>query len=134
MSKLLDGIKIVDLTHVLAGPYCAYQLSLLGADITRIENPASVDLPRILDADRGRRDKGMGAAFIAANSNKRSVAFDLSHEKDQELARQLIANADVVLENFRPGVLKRTSLYLIKKLLNCKKLEWSVFMIRQEKC
>jgi CoA:oxalate CoA-transferase len=134
MYKLLDGIKIVDLTHVLAGPYCAYQLSLLGADITRIENPASVDLPRILDADPGRRDKGMGAAFIAANSNKRSVAFDLSHEKDQELARQLIANADVVLENFRPGVLKRTSVYLIKKLLNCKKLEWSVFMIRQEKC
>ena len=110
MSKLLDGIKIVDLTHVLAGPYCAYQLGLLGADVTRIENPASVDLPRILDADPGRRDKGMGAAFIAANSNKRSVAIDLSHEKGQDLARQLIANADVVIENFRPGVLKKYGL------------------------
>jgi CoA:oxalate CoA-transferase len=64
MYKLLDGIKIVDLTHVLAGPYCAYQLGLLGADITRIENPASVDLPRILDADRGRRDKGMGLHLL----------------------------------------------------------------------
>ncbi|MFT5691563.1 MAG: CoA:oxalate CoA-transferase [Oceanicoccus sp.] len=110
MSKLLDGIKIVDLTHVLAGPYCTYQLGLLGADITRIENPAAVDLPRILDADPDRLAQGMGAGFIAANANKRSVAIDLSSKKGQDLARQLIANADVVIENFRPGVLKKYGL------------------------
>jgi CoA:oxalate CoA-transferase len=110
MSKLLDGIKIVDLTHVLAGPYCTYQLGLLGADITRIENPAAVDLPRILDTDPARLAKGMGAGFIAANANKRSVAIDLSSKEGQHLARQLIANADVVIENFRPGVLKKYGL------------------------
>ena len=110
MSKLLDGIKIVDLTHVLAGPYCAYQLGLLGADIIRIENPAAVDLPRILDSDPDRLAQGMGAGFIAANANKRSVAIDLTSKKGQDLARQLIANADVVIENFRPGVLKKYGL------------------------
>jgi CoA:oxalate CoA-transferase len=110
MSKLLDGIKIVDLTHVLAGPYCAYQLGLLGADITRIENPAAVDLPRVIDSDPDRLAKGMGAGFIAANSNKRSVAIDLSSKEGQNLARKLIANADVVIENFRPGVLKKYGL------------------------
>ena len=89
MSKLLDGIKIVDLTHVLAGPYCTYQLGLLGADITRIENPAAVDLPRILDADPDRLAQGMGAGFIAANANKRSVAIDLSTKRGQSLARKL---------------------------------------------
>ena len=110
MSKLLDGIKIVDLTHVLAGPYCAYQLGLLGADITRIENPAAADLPRIIDSDSDRLAKGLGAGFIAANANKRSVAIDLSSKGGQGLARKLIANADVVIENFRPGVLKKYGL------------------------
>ena len=110
MSKLLDGIKIVDLTHVLAGPYCAYQLGLLGADITRIENPAAADLPRIIDSDPDRLAKGLGAGFIAANANKRSVAIDLSSKEGQGLARKLIANADVVIENFRPGVLKKYGL------------------------
>ena len=110
MSKLLDGIKIVDLTHVLAGPYCTYQLGLLGADITRIENPASLDLPRIIDPDPVRLAQGMGAGFIAANANKRSVAIDLSTERGQSLAHKLIANADVVIENFRPGVLKKYGL------------------------
>jgi len=110
MSKLLDGVKIVDLTHVLAGPYCTYQLGLLGADITRIENPASADLPRIIDPDPERQAKGMGAGFIASNANKRSVAIDLSTKKGEDIARQLIANADVVIENFRPGVLKKYGL------------------------
>ena len=110
MSKLLDGVKIVDLTHVLAGPYCAYQLGLLGADITRIENPAAADLPRVIDSDPDRLAKGLGAGFIAANANKRSVAIDLSIKEGQDLARQLIANADVVIENFRPGVLKKYGL------------------------
>ncbi len=110
MSKLLDGVKIVDLTHVLAGPYCAYQLGLLGADITRIENPAAADLPRVIDSDPDRLAKGLGAGFIAANANKRSVAIDLSIKEGQDLARKLIANADVVIENFRPGVLQKYGL------------------------
>jgi CoA:oxalate CoA-transferase len=110
MSKLLEGVKIVDLTHVLSGPYCTYQLGLLGAEITRIENPDSVDLPRIIDPDPERLAKSMGAGFIAANANKRSVAIDLKSETGQHLARQLIANADVVIENFRPGVLKKYNL------------------------
>jgi crotonobetainyl-CoA:carnitine CoA-transferase CaiB-like acyl-CoA transferase len=62
MSKLLDGIKVVDLTHVLAGPYCAYQLGLLGADITRIENPASLTNTNFTDLPK---ESGLGVKSLA---------------------------------------------------------------------
>ncbi|MFT5224995.1 MAG: crotonobetainyl-CoA:carnitine CoA-transferase CaiB-like acyl-CoA transferase [Polaribacter sp.] len=62
MSKLLDGIKVVDLTHVLAGPYCAYQLDLLGADITRMENPASLTNTNFTDLPE---ESGLGVASLA---------------------------------------------------------------------
>jgi crotonobetainyl-CoA:carnitine CoA-transferase CaiB-like acyl-CoA transferase len=110
MSRLLEGIKIIDFTHILAGPYCTHQLGLLGADVTRIEHPDSLDLARTVDLHRGRREARMAAGFLATNANKRSVALDISGEEGQRLARRLIADADVVVENFRPGVLDRFGL------------------------
>jgi crotonobetainyl-CoA:carnitine CoA-transferase CaiB-like acyl-CoA transferase len=110
MSRLLEGLKVVDFTHVLAGPYCTYQLSLLGADVTRIEHPDSVDLARTVDFHAGRRAARMAAGYLATNANKRSLALDLSCEEGQRLARRLIADADVVVENFRPGVLDKLGL------------------------
>jgi crotonobetainyl-CoA:carnitine CoA-transferase CaiB-like acyl-CoA transferase len=110
MSRLLEGVKVVDLTHILAGPYCTYQLSLLGADVTRIEHPDSVDLARLVDFHAGRREARMAAGFLATNANKRSLALDISCEEGQQLVRRLIADADVVVENFRPGVLDKFGL------------------------
>ena len=110
MSRLLEGIKVVDLTHVLAGPYCTYQLGPLGAEVTRIEHPASPDLPRVIDQDPRRRASSVGAAFITANANKRSVAVDFTIPRGQQIIRRLVAEADVMIENFRPGVLEKHGL------------------------
>lgn len=110
MSRMLEGVKVIDLTHVLAGPYCTYQLSLLGAGVTRIEHPESVDLARMVDFHVGRREARMAAGFLATNANKRSLALDISREEGQRLVRRLIADADVVVENFRPGVLDKFGL------------------------
>ena len=110
MSKLLEGLKVVDLTHVLAGPYSSYQLGLLGAEVIRIENPVASDLPRIIDPDPTRQRAGMGAGFLTSNANKSSVAIDITVPAGADLARTLIADADVVVENFRPGVLKKYGL------------------------
>jgi crotonobetainyl-CoA:carnitine CoA-transferase CaiB-like acyl-CoA transferase len=107
MSGLLHGIRILDLTNVLAGPFCCYQLALVGADVIKVEVPGSGDLARQLGADRGLSKKLMGASFLAQNAGKRSVTIDLKSAAGQEVFRRLAASADVVVENFRPGVMDR---------------------------
>lgn len=104
---LLDGIRILDLTNVLAGPFCAYQLALLGAEVIKVETPGSGDLARQLGASPGLSAKLMGASFLAQNANKKSVTINLKSEKGKEAFRRLAATADVLVENFRPGVMSR---------------------------
>jgi len=109
-SSLLSGIRVLDLTNVLAGPFCGYQLALLGADVIKIEAPDGGDLARQLGADESLNAQGMGASFLAQNANKRSVVLDLKAEAGRIAFLALVEGADVVLENFRPGVMERLGL------------------------
>ncbi|MBA1142561.1 CaiB/BaiF CoA transferase family protein [Mesorhizobium neociceri] len=110
MTDLLAGIRVLDLTNVLAGPYCAYQLALLGADVIKVEAPRGGDLARQLGASPKLNQAGMGASFLAQNAGKRSVVLDLKKEADRERFLDLVASADALVENFRPGVMERLGL------------------------
>ncbi|HLN85324.1 MAG TPA: CoA transferase [Candidatus Limnocylindrales bacterium] len=107
---LLEGVRVLDLTNVLAGPFCCYQLAQLGADVIKIETPQSGDLARQLGADRELNGKLMGASFLAQNAGKRSITVNLKNPEGQEVFRRLLATADVIVENFRPGVMQRLGL------------------------
>jgi crotonobetainyl-CoA:carnitine CoA-transferase CaiB-like acyl-CoA transferase len=110
MTDLLSGIRVLDLTNVLAGPYCAYQLALLGADVIKVEAPQGGDLARQLGGSPELNSIGMGASFLAQNAGKRSVVLDLKKEADRERFLDLVASADALVENFRPGVMDRLGL------------------------
>ena len=104
---LLDGVRVLDLTNVLAGPFAGYQLALMGADVVKVEVPGTGDLARHLGADPELSARGLGVSFLAQNAAKRSVTVDLKHPRGREVFGRLVASADVLLENFRPGVLAR---------------------------
>jgi crotonobetainyl-CoA:carnitine CoA-transferase CaiB-like acyl-CoA transferase len=110
MSKLLEGVRVLDLTNVLAGPYCGYQLALLGAEVIKIETPRTGDLARQLGADPALNRRLAGASFLAQNAGKKSVTLDLKHARGKAHFLRLVETADVVLENFRPGVMDRLGL------------------------
>jgi crotonobetainyl-CoA:carnitine CoA-transferase CaiB-like acyl-CoA transferase len=110
MTGLLAGVRVLDLTNVLAGPYCAYQLALLGADVLKVETPEGGDLARQLGAAPELNRALMGASFLAQNAGKRSAALDLKSEQGKADFLALVARADVVVENFRPGVMDRLGL------------------------
>lgn len=103
----LTGVKVLDMTNVLAGPFAAYQLSLSGADVVKVEVPGGGDLARSLGADSDLNKAQLGASFVAQNSGKRSIAIDLKTEEGREAFTALLRSSDVLLENFRPGVLDR---------------------------
>lgn len=107
---LLSGIRLLDLTNVLAGPYCAYQFALLGADVIKVEAPGGGDLARQLGADADLNSAGMGVSFLAQNAGKRSVVLDLKDDGDRARFLALVATADALVENFRPGVMDRLGL------------------------
>jgi CoA:oxalate CoA-transferase len=110
LTKLLDGFRVLDLTNVLAGPYCGYQLALLGADVIKVESPRGGDLARQLGASPELNQAGMGVSFLAQNAGKRSVILDLKDPGDKSRFLELVASADVLVENFRPGVMERLGL------------------------
>ncbi|MGS2648214.1 CoA transferase [Streptosporangium sp. LJ11] len=103
----LDGIKVVDLTNVLAGPYCSYQLMLFGAEVVKVEMPGDGDLARRLGPDPELNREGLGASFLAQNAGKKSVEIDLKSPAGRQAFEAMVAGADVLLENFRAGVLAR---------------------------
>lgn len=102
-SAPLSGITVLDLTHVLAGPFCATTLQDLGARIIKVEHPATGDDTRAFPPFVG----GTSAYFAALNAGKQSIALDLKGAADRAIFDRLLARADVVLENFRPGVMER---------------------------
>ena len=107
LRKPLGGIRVLDLTNVLAGPYCSYQLALLGAEVVKVELPGQGDLARHLGSDPELNEAGLGASFLAQNAGKKSVELDLKDPADQAAFRDMVGSADVLLENFRAGVLDR---------------------------
>lgn len=110
MTPLLQNIRVLDLTNVLSGPFCGYQMALLGADVIKVESPDGGDLARQLGADSALNKAHLGASFLAQNGGKRSIVLDLKNPQDVANFKKLVATADVVLENFRPGVMKRLGL------------------------
>jgi len=107
MTKPLAGIRIADFSHVMAGPYASHLLRQMGAEVIKIE-PKRGDGFRSYGSDR--RFDGMAPAFIAANAGKKSIALDLKDEADLAIARAIVSRSDVLLENFRPGVIARLGL------------------------
>lgn len=110
MSELLKGIRVLDLTNVLAGPYCCYQLAQQGADVIKVEQPRSGDLARQLGADPELNAQLMGVSFLAQNAGKRSIELNLKSDQGKQAFRKLVQTADVLVENFRPGVMDRLGL------------------------
>lgn len=107
MSKPLEGIRVLDLTNVLAGPFCCHQLAHMGAEVIKVEAAGRGDLARQLGADADLNAKGMGVSFLAQNAGKKSISVNLKHSEGKSLFLRLVETADVVVENFRPGVMTR---------------------------
>jgi crotonobetainyl-CoA:carnitine CoA-transferase CaiB-like acyl-CoA transferase len=103
MTRPFEGIRIIDITHVLAGPFAAYQLAVLGAEVIKVEHPDEPDQSREGGTDRALNRGNMGTSFLTQGSNKRSITLDLKQEAGREVLRRLVARADVLVENYRPG-------------------------------
>jgi crotonobetainyl-CoA:carnitine CoA-transferase CaiB-like acyl-CoA transferase len=109
MSKPFAGVRILDFTRYLAGPYGTYQLALLGADVVKIESRDG-DESRSQLVGKEWAERKMPPSFLAVNANKRSLTLDLRRPEAVEVVKRLVAKADVVWENFRPGVMDRLGL------------------------
>ncbi len=105
-----EGIRVIDITHVLAGPFAAYQLGLFGADVIKVEHPSDPDQSRDSGPDEALNAIGMGTGFLTQGSNKRSITLDLKTEAGREVLKKLVATADVMVENYRPGAFEALGL------------------------
>jgi len=105
-----EGIRVIDVTHVLAGPFAAYQLALLGADVIKVDDPNDPDQSRISGTDAELNRRHMGTGFLTQASNKRAITLDLKTERGREILKKLAATADVFVENYRPGAFEALGL------------------------
>jgi len=108
--QAFHGVRVIDFTHVLAGPFCTYQLAVQGADVIKIEPPHEPDMMRQEGHSDLLASEGRGTQFVCQNGNKRSLSLDLNKTEGQQIIRKLIATADVLVENYRGGVLDRFDL------------------------
>ncbi len=106
MSKPFAGVRILDFTRVLAGPYASYQLALLGADVIKVEAREGDEM-RFGTRSNDWEKRGMAAPWVAVNAGKRSITMDLKSPKAIEAVKRLVPKVDVVMENFRPGVMDK---------------------------
>ena len=120
MSKqIMEGVRVLDLTNVLAGPFATLHLALLGAEVIKVERPGSGDLARKLGTMTELNDQLMGTSFLAQNANKRSITLNTKSDEGKDIFKKLVKSADVLVENFRPGVMQRLGLgYDILKEIN----------------
>ena len=111
MPGLLEGVKVLDLTHYFAGPYCAKLLATLGAEVVKVERPDGGDpLRHFPPFANPRQPAESGAWFLYLNTSKKSVTLNLKSDKGREILRQLARDADILVENFAPGVMARLGL------------------------
>src|SRR5690349_208144 len=103
MSRPFEGVRVLDLTHVLAGPFCTYLLALLGADTIKIEAPGEPDEVRGRGVDPALNDALMGTNYLTQNANKRAITLNLKTQTGLEILRRLAAGADIFVENYRTG-------------------------------
>ena len=119
--KILEGIKVLDLTNVLSGPFATLHLALLGADVVKVENPKDGDLARKLGIVPELNKQLMGTSFLAQNCNKKSITLNTKSAEGKDLFKRMAKDADVVVENFRPGVMDRLGIgYAVLKDINPK--------------
>jgi len=100
--KPLSGLRVIDLTHVLAGPYCTYQLGLLGAEVIKVESPHG-DMTRPWGGEEEQINLGLGTGFVAQNAGKRSIVIDIKDLRGSAVVQDLVKSADIFVENYRPG-------------------------------
>ena len=114
MNNSLKGIKVLDLTRVLAGPYCTQMLGDLGADIIKVERPGGGDDTRGFAPPFVKNDDGeetdLSAYFCGANRNKRSITINLSTKEGQGIVKKLLSECDILVENFKTGTLEKYGL------------------------
>src|SRR5471030_699602 len=110
MTRPFEGIRVIDVTHVLAGPFATYQLAVLGADVIKVEHPDDPDQSRSSGTDKELNRRNIGTAFLTQASNKRSITLDLKLEKDRDTMKKLVATADIFVENYRPGAFEALGL------------------------
>ncbi|MEI7712581.1 MAG: CaiB/BaiF CoA-transferase family protein [Rhodospirillales bacterium] len=110
MARPFEGIRIIDITHVLAGPFAAYQLGLMGADVIKVEDPSDPDQSRDSGTDHALNHALMGTGFLTQGSNKRAITLNLKSEQGRDILRKLVATADVLVENYRPGAFEKLGL------------------------
>ncbi|HED09939.1 MAG TPA: CoA transferase [Caldithrix abyssi] len=133
MMKMLENIRVLDLTNVLSGPFSTLHLALLGAEVIKVENPKGGDLARKLGNVPEYNQQLMGTSFLAQNANKKSITLNLKNDKAKEIFKKLVETADVVVENFRPGVMKRLGLgYDTLKAINPKLIYCAISGFGQE--
>jgi len=109
-ARPFEGIRVLNFTHVLAGPFSTYQLAVLGADVIKVEPPEMPDMMRDEDADHELAQQGLGSGFICQAAGKRSLILDLGKPDGLETAHKLVAGSDVLVENYRKGTLERLGL------------------------
>ena len=128
-----EGIRILDITHVLAGPFAAYQLAVLGADVIKIEDPGDPDQTRGGGTDRQLNRAGMGTSFLTQASNKRAITLNLKTEAGCNILKRLVAKADVLVENYRPGAFAELGLgYEAMSALNPRLIYCSISAFGQD--
>jgi crotonobetainyl-CoA:carnitine CoA-transferase CaiB-like acyl-CoA transferase len=107
MTRPFEGIRVIDVTHVLAGPFAAYQLAVLGADVIKVEHPDDPDQSRGSGTDKALNHRNMGTAFLTQASNKRSIALDLKIERDREILKSWSAPPTCSSRTTGPGRSRR---------------------------
>ena len=119
--KILAGLKVLDLTNVLSGPFTTLHLALLGAEVIKVENPKGGDLARCLGILPELNRRLMGTSFIAQNCNKKSITLNTKSAEGKAIFLRMVKDADVVVENFRPGVMDRLGIgYKVLSAINPK--------------
>src|SRR5262249_19680183 len=110
MTRPFEGIRVIDVTHVLAGPFATYQLAVLGADVIKVEHPHEPDQSRGSGTHKALNPPHMGTSLPTQDSNKRSITLDLKTQADRDILKKLVATADVFVENYRPGAFEALGL------------------------
>src|SRR4030042_2706296 len=122
-GKALEGIRILDLTRILAGPYCSVLFADCGAEVLKIEPPEGEMIrdnpPRVQNGKGGPHDRSRSAYFLSLNRNKYGITLNLKHPRAVKIFKDLVPKSDVVLENYAPGVMKRLGIdYPVLKEIN----------------